>query len=388
MRRTYCFTSPKALLLVRSLDALGYPTLGLWNRLWARPLPPAEKVRRILVVRLDHIGDLLMTTPLLEALRHRFTGARIDVLVGSWGRQILEGNPNVDGILTYDAPWMCRGHHRPTPLLQTFQLISRIRASRYDLALFSRAEDPLALLLGSTFRVPHRVGFTVAGGGFVLTDRVDFPPGPLHQVDINLHLLESTYGPVAHSGPKVFLSTEEGREASRLLDEAGLSPGRSPLVAIHPGTGAPSRLWFPERFAELIRSLRQQGISVLLMGGVAEKQIIEAIQASLEPPVPTLSGALHLHLAAAVMKQCSLVVCLESMAGHLADAVGTPTVVLYSGSTPRHRFRPWSPKARQVLASVECGPCSLAACARRTCMEAITTSMVWTQVEEALRASR
>ncbi|MHC9544299.1 MAG: glycosyltransferase family 9 protein [Vulcanimicrobiota bacterium] len=383
MKRSYSFKSPRALMAVRLIDAAGYSTLGVLRRFSSVPLPDPESVKRILVVRLDHIGDVLMTTPFFEALNVIFPQAEVTALIGSWSRPILEGNPFVDTIITYNAPWFSRSSAGKAGFGDTCALISRMRREKYDIVFFPRSDDLPSITLAWLFAIPSRVGFGYGGGGFFLSKEIEYPSDRLQQVEASLSPLRKIYGEVNHSGPKIYLSSEDEEKAMKLIEGEKLSVDR--LIAIHPGVSVPARQWYSDRFADVAAGLQHEGYDLLFLGSEGDSAFIEKIRQAMRKPAPSLAGKMDIKVLAAAIRQCRMIICLESLAGHLSASVGTPSVVIYGGTTPYTRFRPWGDNHALVQAPApSCSPCYRIDCDDRKCMDGISAEMVLQAARELL----
>ncbi len=360
----------------RLLVRLGATLSPLFTRQPARPW------RRLLVVRPDHLGDLLFLTPALRALRAAFPRAEIVALVGPWGAEVLQHNPWVDRVLAFPFPWFDRRPRRSAfdAAHRLWRLVRRLRDERFDCALSFRADfwwGALALALAG---IPVRVGFAHPLVSPLLTHRC-LDPGPLHEVERNLVLL-TRLGVPAAPGPLEFSTSRAERQAARdLLARAGVPPG-APFLVVHPGAGGYGKHWTVEGWAAVVRALQAEGWRVVLTGGAAERALTAAIQAQLTRPVVDLAGQTSLGVLAAVLQRAALVLGPDCGPLHLAVALGTPTVHLFGPSDPT-RFGPYGPPDRHLVvrAAVTCPACQRYGYTPdqdhpHICMAAITPEMV------------
>ncbi|HEU5101395.1 MAG TPA: glycosyltransferase family 9 protein [Roseiflexaceae bacterium] len=382
----------------------------------------------ILYIKPDHLGDLLLATPVLAALRQRLPQVHVAALVGPWSRMVLQRNPDIDSLLTCPFPGFER---RPAddgprtndqgprlisvlsslvlrlwslskPYLTLLRYALLLRASRYDLAIVGRDDHwwgaALALLAG----IPVRVGHAVPECRPFLTTRLPWNPRD-HVTTQGLALVEATVGhyPPSASGaaageglgqkawPARFdPAPEDSAWAQRWLGEHGLAG--APLVVLHPGTGGPAKLWFAERWAAVADGLQAAGAQLVLTGGPDEQALVAEVAAHMQSSALSLAGQTSLGQLAALLRRSALVLGVDSGPLHLAAAQGVPTLHLY-GPGDAARFGPWGDPARHIVLREElwCSPCGeFAACprglARPECMELLSVARVTKRAREML----
>ncbi|MCS6845121.1 MAG: glycosyltransferase family 9 protein [Caldilineales bacterium] len=397
-------------------QALRLALLRQVGRRYRRTPPAAAAPQRILVIRPDHLGDLLFAGPALRLLRRQHPGAHIAALVGPWGEPVAARWPEADRVLTCPFPGFTR-RPKPDPLAP-YRLLAaeaaRLRQEAFDLALVLRFDHWWGAWLAAEAGIPRRIGYAVPETRPFLTDPVPYVPGR-HEVVQNLALALATGGrsPLAGlpaaltarlpfadpSPPAADEMAEDWRlrfplaETDLAAADALLPPadGR-PLVAIHPGSGAAVKQWRPAGWAAVARRLAEEhAAQVVFTGSAAEASLVEPLLAQLtdvKPPPRSLAGRTDLGALAAVYRRCALVIGPDSGPLHLAVAVGTPTVHLY-GPVDRRTFGPWgSPQRHRVVTSDwACIPCNRldwpeAALAQHGCVRDIEPEAV---VAEAAR---
>ncbi len=344
--------------------------------------PEPQGVRKILVVRLDHIGDVLYSLPVLPALKALYPQARLSFLVGPWARDLLLHNPHLDEVLVWDCPWMRRGVSKG--MKGTLRFMRELRRHDFDLALELRGDLRHILLLWLA-RVSFRTGYAVTGGGFLLNQELAHPVG-IHQVERNLEVLRALGAQASFQEPKLYLSQAERTEAAAFLKELGVREGEL-LVGVHPGAGYPTKRWGADRFALLIRGLTGElSARVLLFGSSGEKALAEEILGGVgvdgisSRPI-NLVGRTNLRQFMALAERCDLFIGNDSGPGHLAASLGTTFIGIFSGT---NRVEEWGPRGRGgvvLRAEVDCAPCELTHCDDLTCLERVT-------VEQVLEAAR
>jgi lipopolysaccharide heptosyltransferase II len=339
-----------------------------------RPRPP-----RILVVKLDHLGDVVTATPVFRALRDAFPGAAIDALVGSGSRDVLAGNPFVDRIHDYDARRFLRTGRRAPSSRETLRRLRAIAAARYTHIVELRGDTwtlLLPFLCGALRRVDRgtvRIAMRLRLRRFPLLRR------PAHEVETNLAIVRPLCGARDLSDRvEVFVTDAERQAARARLAAAGVDSAR-PLVLLQPGATWRPRAWRPENFATLADRLADRhGAAVVFLGGRAEADIGERLRAlAPDRPFAYFFGTHSLREAIALVAEAALVVANDGGIAHIASGCGTPVVALF-GHEPPERFRPWSPRAVALHHRVECCPCTQRVCVLpdNPCVNLITVEEV------------
>ena len=314
-----------------------------------RPIPPSV-VNRILIRANNWIGDVVMISPAVRALREHFGGARIAILAKPWVLETLQGNPFYDDLIEYDDG---RTHAGAAGFLR---LVARLRTERFDLAiLFQKAFEAAAIarLAG----IPFRVGYATDSRSALLTHPLPLHPADTHHIDLFLGI-PAALG-CAIGDPLPFFQVDAGPRARAVdfLRNAGAGNDR-PLVALHPGASKEPRAWHPERFAALGRRLEQRiGARVLLLAGPDDRRLSEEIRRGLPRDciVPTGSD-LTVRMMAGLLERCDLFVGNDSGPMHLAAALDVPTLAFFGPGTPRRT----APRARSNRVTCLCRdyPCS------------------------------
>ena len=314
--------------------------------------------RRILLLRLERIGDLLMTLGAIDAVRARAPGATIHLVVGSWNASLARLLPGIDSCETIDVPWLTRQDAGAS----AGALVRRARAwraQRFDLALNFEPDIRSNLLLALS-GAPRRVGFSSGGGGGFLTDALVYAPNAhtatnaLRLVDAALPAAAGTTEPKDRH-PRLPVPDEARREASRLLGDAGRL-----LVGLHASGGRQIKQWHLDRFAQVATRLaRDFPATVVLTGTSEDRPLVDCIAALLPEDVRVLNvaGSMELPVFAGVLEQLSLFVTCDTGPMHLAAALGTPVVALFGPSDPG-RYGPLTDRARVVTADLWCRPCN------------------------------
>lgn len=276
--------------------------------------------RRILFVTLSNIGDLVMTTPLLEALHLAYPDYLIDVVADPRSSELLRACPYIDTVIHRDKRAGAGG---------TFRLIMQLRARHYEIAVDLRTAF-LTLFIRCGERGQKRRG-TSRGA---------------HAVEHHFTALGSILGPLAEIPPARLWLDDRARERARELLE-GRSIERSLIVA--PGANWPGKIWPVSRYAALVNGLGAAFDHVLVVGSAADQAAGETLREASRLPLTNLAGATGLLEAAACMTGARAFVGNDSGLGHMAAALGVPTVTVFGPGQPA-RYRPWGRHAEIVVA--------------------------------------
>jgi len=346
--------------------------------------------RTILLVQLDHLGDAVISTVMLPALRKRYPEASIEVLASPRNRELFEAIAEVDRVHVCRVNRFERGSRLgwiPSTLWWGFRLRCRI-----DLGIDVRGEFPHVVILWLS-GARRRLGWDCGGGGFLLTDRPRFV-ADRPEVESRLALLaELGIRPGAADEPPrpVFRPSDESRRrvAARMAQLWQESPHHGPRITVHVGAGTRAKQWPAEHWRELVgRLVVGLGARILLVGDTSDRAIASAVLGS--PPFPgvaDLTGRLRLPELAAALEAADLFVGADSGPAHLAAAVGTPAVVLFSGTNSPRQWQPCGRHVRVLRRPVECSPCHRKMCPLddHPCMRQLTPGRVAEVVEEMCR---
>ena len=361
------------LLLVRFIGMLAasQATKQARQRVLATP--------RILLLRPDHLGDLVLTTPALAALRAHAPDGHISMMVGPWSSEVVARHPALNRVLTCPFPGFQRAAQRPlAPYMLLFRTAQQLRRGNYDLAINLRPDFWWGAALLYLAGIPRRVGYALAPGTPFLNTTLPFPTAE-HATVSNLRLisaglqtlsypaLEEPYTPERyplHFEP----NAEEQAWVDERLQKAGIAASDS-IVVIHAGTGAAVKLWRTEAWAYCANALTTTltflpNLRIILTGSNNERPMLEAIAQGMTQPPLLITDATVGQLAA-VLKRAQLVLGVDSGPLHLAVAQCTPTVEIF-GPTDARIFGPWGPpRQHRVIASVQrCPTCPTIPCGR------------------------
>ena len=385
----------------RSLAGVAEPLLSLLYRAYrrARVQPPssvipdltrperAREVQKVLVIRLDAIGDLLLSEPALAVLRQRFPQARIDLVANPASAAVLRGNPNIDHLIGYRAPWHAawRGATVDWRLeaARLWGVTLALRRERYNVGFELRGD--LRDILFMAAATPNAlVGSGVRGGRSLLD--CDVSSSPLaHQVELAAAIASLGEDHAEIPRPHVYVTRVEREEAEVLLHPERVTP-----IALHLGAGFASKCLPIEQFALVVNALQQQDLTrrFVVVGGSEEKSLVEELRQGVATEIVDLTGGLSLLQTAAVLERCRLFIGNDSAPMHLAAAAGTPVVTFFGPSEP-WKFHPYRVPYRLLEVDLECRPCDYVHCIwpeplRYQCMTRQSAEAIVAAAEELL----
>ena len=312
--------------------------------------------RELLAVRLDTIGDVLMSGPALRGMRSSPPGRRLTLLTSPSGAEVARLMPEVDEVIVYDAPWMKATAPRGPEA--DLAMVEQLRARGFEAAViftvYSQSALPAALLCHLA-GVPLRLAHSREKAYQLLTDRLpEREPDELvrHEVRRQLDLVAAVGARTDDERLRLAVPDAAREHATELLDEAGVDRGGVWLV-VHPGGTAPSRRYPAEGWADACRRLHDDhGVQVVFTGDAEERGLVESIRAAAGTPGPSLAGRLALAELPAVLEAAPLLASGNTGPLHLAAAAATPVVDPYALTNPQHT--PWRVPAPVLYPD---GPC-------------------------------
>jgi ADP-heptose:LPS heptosyltransferase len=324
------------------------------------------KIKKILVIRLDRIGDVVLSTPVIRALRQNFPEAIIHFLVKEYTLDIVVGNPHINAVKVYGK--------------------DRLEKD-YDIAIALHPgihQNYLTFISGACLRI----GYASSGGGFFLTNIVaDNSQGCLcHEVELTLKAVEV----LGCLGKDKYLEIYENKLAKEFVQHLLLELGifsTDFLVIIHPGSRQEYLRWDKEKFSHIAaRLMRERKAKVIITGTLQECQLIEKISSDMPQgifycPDLTLSRLISL------LSRGNLFIGNSSGPMHIAAALGIPVVAIFGPKHPRDsylRWGPWSQKSIVVSKETGCRDCLPAKCRDFKCMHSVTEDDVWDGIESVL----
>ena len=327
---------------------------------------------KILLIRLSSLGDIVLTTPAIRAVRAHFPDAYIAMLVAKQSAAILRENPHLDEIITFDR----LAKDKDTG--EMLRIIRRLRERKFTRAIdFQRKfrTEMLMFLSGAAERI---------GKGRFCTVRVR-EQGNKHATAHYFDLLHAAGISAEDQTLELFLSASERLAAAQRFDAVGVKNGEL-KVGLFPGAGWELREWMPERFAAIGDRLVQHfNANVLIFGGQKEAALVQRIANLMNAAAIPFAGNLEVRQLAACLEKCDLFLTNDTGPMHIAAAVGTRTVSLF-GPGNHIRFQPLGTSHQTLRHAVPCSPCKQFTdkCKDNICMKGIGVDEVWQAVSHAL----
>lgn len=330
-----------------------------------------SRIRRILLIKLRAVGDVLLSMVVLRSLRSAFPSARIDFMTEPPAKDLLVNNPDINRVIIYDRK-------KGNPL----RYLLEVRRARYDLVI-DLFGNPRTALLSRVSAARYRVGFDFRGRRYAYTHRVPSRGDRVHNTQFNLDALDAIGIPIVDRAVPFRFAPED----AQYIDEFLLmqSPGGRPLIGINAGGGWYTKRWGLDQFAALAdRIERRLGAAIVLPWGPGQLAEVEELgrmmaHHPLIPPPTTLPQL------GALFRRCAFVVSNDSGPMHIAAAVGTPVLGIYGPTNPSLQGPYGSGHVVVRREGLKCLGCNLTKCPiGHPCMKELSLEMVWEAVERLL----
>ncbi len=350
-----------------------------------RPGLGAGEPNRILLLRLERIGDLLMVMEAIRDVRRAWPAAEIDLAVGSWNADLARLIPEVTRVQIADAPWLARGTNASWGTLVA--QARGWRRHRFDLVI-NFEPDIRSNLLAWLSGAPRRFGYWTGGGGALLTNRSAY--APMRHVSENARKLvakaagqQSAMPSDRATGPQLVPPAAAVARAESLLSGA-----TRPIVGVHVSGGRESKQWHLDRFAHAARRLAaERGATIVLTGSEADRPMVDEVRRLMgSTRVIDAAGALDLPSLAALLGRLDVLVTGDTGPMHLAAAMGTPVVALF-GPSHVERYGPLASRQRILRVDLPCSPCGQVRLPPERCRGHVPDCMDGIQVDAVVRAT-
>ena len=345
-----------------------------------------ERIRRILIIKLRYIGDVLLSTPVIQALKQNIPRAAIIMVVNQGTEGVLKNQPGLDEAWVFPVKgelgggWLFR-------MRQQMKLIRHLRRQRFDL-LIDLTDGDRAAILGFLSGAAYRVGFNSEGRwrGALYHQVVQAERDKLHAVDYHLEAVRAIGCKADHQNPSLYPSEADRSAVDHLLAKMGLST-KSVFILLHPGSRWWFKSWPVEKFIDLAKRIHGVlGYSVVVVGGPKDIESAERIVSACGPWAKSVAGQITVLQLAVLAQHGQLFIGNDAGPMHIAAAVGTPVVALFGPTDPRM----WGPlgQGHEVIwKQVDCNPCWRSDCQRGelNCMRQITVDEVWDAARRILK---
>jgi len=323
--------------------------------------PSLDGIKRILLIQLGDIGDVVLTTPTIRALKENHPSGEIFVLLRRFARELLEGCPWVDGVISLNK--QKRKFREEIAYQKDF--LSRLRRKRFELAIDLRAGTRGAIVSfvsGARLRVGRYRGDGKLWRNRLFTHLIR-PENELRQYSAlhSLNILAPFELKIKDTSPELIVTEEKERTAANILRKEKVPVDR-PIIAIHPFSRWRYKEWPIRNYIKLINHMGSRyKVSVVITGSIGERDRISEIAKRSKIDVHNLAGKTSLGELAAILKKCSLLIGIDSAPVHIAAAVGTPTVTIFGPSSPIN----WAPQGKHhcvIYKDLPCVPCRQKGC--------------------------
>ncbi|MFH1961903.1 MAG: glycosyltransferase family 9 protein [bacterium] len=355
--------------------------LGIIDKPFKRKLPQSADIKKILVIKLIAIGDLVVALPTLRALKQGFPHAHLALMATPRVSEVVEGCPYIDEIIYYDILGKDKG------VTGLIRLIRTLKKKGFDLALeldhYYRITSMITYLAG----IKNRAGFDLPGQGRrgLITIKSPYRTDK-HEVEAFLEMAKAVgAGDTPPGLVEIWTSDEDKRYINSFFEQNKIQPNDF-VVAIHPGTGpsATCRRWSPERFAILSDWLiKEYKAKVIFTGAPSEVELVNSILAFMEAAPLTIiaAGKTSLKQLTEIARRCGLFISVDTGPLHVAAAIGTRVIGLYGPNIPS-KWGPYGKGHLTIYKQPPCSPCTkqylgqVSRCQNPICMEQITVEDV------------
>jgi len=352
------------------------------------------KHKKILIMEAGGIGDMVMSTPALRALREKFSFSEIVLLTVPRSAQAINTRQYADRVLYFKQEAFSKGPSNSIykQIFSNLKLLLALRREKFDMMIDLQAIETWKASLRrfifyKSVGAKISVGRNSDGKGFFLDVKVDDDLfGKTHEVDRKLLITEALGAETKNRKQEFHVSKEDKEFINSWLIDAGVEEKRT-VVALQPGAFVPSRQWNSERFVEIGRRLSQQYNARIIITGGNNDNIAYEISDELIDIKPVLAVGLSLSRLGALLERVHLFISNDTGPFHIADAINTPYVVLFGPENP-YRYGPYDTRSgSRIVTGMEltCSPCLKHTCRTHECMESITTDMAWNGVESLLK---
>jgi heptosyltransferase-2 len=351
--------------------------LGLFSWIFTKPFDKG-KIKKILLVKIENkIGDTILFLPVINSLRNAFPDAEISIAVKPGIKNLLETNNSIDNIIE------CKS---------SFELLKLKRS--FDAAFIFYPRNALVNFIVFLMKIPYRIGYNPINSGFMLTTKIPLYYYPFYSAygykkqnfsETFLDLLRAV-GVPSHKEAKIFLTKEDFCYAENLVN------AKRPIIAICPTkTSHKNRIWPKENFAILADKLNKKyKTKVLFLGSKKDKIYVDEIIGLMDNKAVNLAGKTTIRQAAALLKNCNLLIAHDSGIMHLASIMGTPIIAIYGNGDPEV----WGPLKRKnvkiVYRNLKCSPCMYPGdfygkCPNSICMDSVAVDEIMGYVGQFLK---
>ena len=372
------------------LFSAGSLFFAMLNKLFSYRLLNRKDPENILLIKTHAIGDVLLITPSIRHVRQKFPKAKITMLVGNWSKDIIEGNPYINELISFDDSILLKKR-----IIKILKLIYKLRKEKYDLCIMFHC-NPFIHIMAFLIGVPQRMGFEEGNSGFSLTCKVPMEENLTgrYMGDIYRDLVDSEKTFKRDNRLDFFLKEDEKENAASILKKYDISKNDL-LVSMAPGGGMNPRenvlakRWSPEGFREVAESIINDFKGrVIILGSSDDRLIAEEIVDNISPKPVNLCGLMTLRQSAALIRASNLLITNDSAPHHIAVALGIPSITIFGPTMPETFIPEYGrDKHLYVKSKLDCSPCYkglFPGCREPKCMEYVSAKEVISLIKNIL----
>lgn len=329
--------------------------------------------KKILIIEVNWLGDVLFSTPFIRAVRDANPGGYMACLVHPRCREILDGNSSIDEIIIYDEEGLHKG------LFGKLKLILNLRRKHFD-AVYVLHRSFTKALIGYLTGASQRIGYPTKNRQKLLTKAIEEPDVEAHKVEYFLKLAETSSSAAKKPAYEFFISDADRRYVKDYLFARGIGSGDK-VITLCPGGNWDPKRWPKENFAALADRLAlKYAAKVIITGGEKEKGLAEAIKSAMKTPAVVTCGGTNLKQLGAIFEKSHLVIANDTGSMHIAVATGAKVIALFGPTSPELTGPYGKGNYRVVTSRIECSvPCYDLTCRDNRCMKAISVEEVFTE---------
>ncbi|OGC85762.1 MAG: lipopolysaccharide heptosyltransferase II [candidate division Zixibacteria bacterium RBG_16_43_9] len=307
--------------------------------------------QKILIIQTAFLGDVVLTTPLIKAVKKEYPRSKVFFLLIPQTKELLQNNPHLDGVIVYDKKNKEKG------VSSFLALAGKIRASGFDLALIPHRSFRSALL-AYLARIPQRIGFDKSSGAFLLTKKIKYIQSQ-SEAKRNLSLLEKDIPPENDCLPGLFPSEDDFKYIEELFRSWDVKR-EDKIVGVAPGSVWNTKRWLPERFGEVAESLIEKlGAKVIFIGGKEDEKLCLEIASNMKSKPLIAAGKTSPLQSAALISRCQVILSNDTAPMHIAVAMRVPVVAIFGSTIPEFGFEPTGKDDLIIQKEIYCRPCGI-----------------------------
>jgi len=326
-------------------------------------------IKKILIIRLRFIGDIVLTTPLIESIKKAYPTARLYYLAEAPYIEILKENPYLDKLL------ICKKGN----IFNSLSTILNVRKEKFDIVI-DLFGNPRSALITYLSGAKIRLGWNLRGRRYAYNTIIKSHILKKNALDVYQNVLDTIGIKGATQKTKVYLSKEEKKYAFNFLKTKGINFNKK-IIGIHPGASWPAKMWQKEKFVSLGEKILKLKGQVIVFGGPKDKEVIEYVYNSMKIK-PILVSDFSLREFSSILSMCDLFITNDNGPMHIAIALNVPTIAIFGPSEPDIWFPYRSKKFKFIKKDVICWPCKRDFCDDLKCMEKIKVSEVFNLVKK------